>query len=374
MRNLVVFGTQTSPFAQPRAAFQSVVIDQVPLRCGIVHTDAPGFDPRAPENRHRVLVRVKSFSCNYRDKGCCFSLQAFPAHRFSAIGSEFGAEVVAVGPEVERLRPGDRVISNHHYTGGTRREGYREGVVSNQSSREYQVFHERKLLAMPANMPFEVAGAFSINAQTAYGMVRRMGVRPGDRVLVTSAKSNTSLFIIGALRKHGVSVYASTSSAAFAPRIAELGVEETILLEGGGECFRESEAVDEVAARIGGFDHVFDPFYDVHLEKSIEVLAPFGKYITCGLVGQNPNSTRASGLRRATRWDQVMLNCSIKNLSIIGNCIGLDEDLEQALADYGDGLYDTVIDSVYTGDEAGAFLDRTFNDRDRFGKVVFRYN
>jgi hypothetical protein len=33
-----------------------------------------------------------------------------------------------------------------------------------------------------------------------------------------------------------------------------------------------------------------------------------------------------------------------------------------------------AVDSVYSGREVGAFLDRTYNARDRFGKVIYQYD
>ncbi len=63
----------------------------------------------------------------------------------------------------------------------------------------------------------------------------------------------------------------------------------------------------------------------------------------------------------------------MKNLSIVGNCIGLSDGLERALSDYAAGALLVVTDSVFTGDDVAPFLNRTFNDRERFGKVVYAY-
>jgi hypothetical protein len=54
--------------------------------------------------------------------------------------------------------------------------------------------------------------------------------------------------------------------------------------------------------------------------------------------------------------------------------LGLKEDLEGALADYAQGRFRFALDSVYGGDDAHGFLRRTYSDRTRFGKVVFKYS
>lgn len=64
----------------------------------------------------------------------------------------------------------------------------------------------------------------------------------------------------------------------------------------------------------------------------------------------------------------------IQNLSLIGNCLGTRSDLERASVDYADRRLACTVDSVFTDDDTLPFLDRTFNDRERFGKVVFRYS
>lgn len=373
MKSLVVFGAQPASWLGGTQAPQSVTVDGITVGCGVVRTNRMPFDRTDPANARMVRIRVRALSCNYRDKGIVFGLRAVPSNRFTAIGSEFVAEVVGVGPEVVGLAPGDRVVPDQHYTGkGIDDEGVAEGVITNQGSREYQTYHFKRLVRVPDAMPSEVAAGFSLNAQTAYSMVRRLGVERGMKVLVTAAGSNTSLFLIGALRARDAEVYVTTSTERFVPRLEALGVAGVLRVDRGEHGFRKDDRVTAFARDLGGFDHVADPFYDLHLEKAVELLKPFGKYITCGLAGQNPNSKRAAGVEPVAA-NRVMTLVILKNLSIVGNCIGVHDDLRLALKDYSDGRLRTVVDSVHGETESRAFLDRTFNDRERFGKVVFRY-
>jgi hypothetical protein len=64
----------------------------------------------------------------------------------------------------------------------------------------------------------------------------------------------------------------------------------------------------------------------------------------------------------------------VKNLTIVGNCLGLGDDLLHAVADFDAGRFSAVTDSEFGGSQTAEFLDRTFNDRRRFGKVIFRYD
>ncbi|HYH82606.1 MAG TPA: zinc-binding alcohol dehydrogenase family protein [Longimicrobium sp.] len=372
MNNLVVFGGHSAvPGATP---IPHVRIDGAVVGCGVVPAAEPAFRAASPDDGGRVLVEVRAFSCNYRDKTFCRAISALDAGRFSTVGSEFMGVVREVGHAVSTLRPGDRVITNQHYEGVTRgADGVRHGVVSNQASRRWHVLPEQKLRRIPDRMSDEVGGGFGLNAQTAYSMIRRAGLAPGARVLVTSATSNTSLALIGGLLARGLEVYAATTSPGWVPRLRETGVRDVLAAPRAEGGFRCGDAADRFARAVGGFDCVMDPFFDLHLEKALQLMNPFGTYVTCGLFGQNPDAARDSGTDAPMDVRPVLQSAIARNLSIVGNCIGLAGDLDQAIADFESGALRPLVDRSYGGDDAAGFLERTYNDPQRFGKVVFHY-
>ena len=96
-------------------------------------------------------------------------------------------------------------MGDNHYIGGYRTAaGVREGVPTNAAASEFEVFHPTKLIRLPPEMSYEAAAAFSLGAQTAYSMARKLELAPGMNILVTAAKSNTALFSISVLRACGV--------------------------------------------------------------------------------------------------------------------------------------------------------------------------
>lgn len=72
-------------------------------------------------------------------------------------------------------------------------------------------------------MPDVVAAAFSLGAQTAYSLVRKLNLASGENVLITSARSNTALFAIRALRRYSVNVYATSTSPQFVTELQGMG-------------------------------------------------------------------------------------------------------------------------------------------------------
>jgi NADPH:quinone reductase-like Zn-dependent oxidoreductase len=364
LRNLAVF-TKAAVVGQP---FQSTGIEGIEVRSAIVETDAPDFD-RADEP-HNVLVRVKAFSCNYRDKALTLRAATSELDGFYVLGSEFVGEVLAVGVGVTDLRPGDRVIGNNAYP-DSGVEGVVAGVPTNHASREIQVLHRVKLARIPDTMPDDVAAGFSIGGQTTYSMVRRIAVKAGDPVLVTAAKSNTSLFAIAALRRVNADIYALSTSGRFADRLTGLGISALIVVDPVREQLADNPAIRAIAGRTGGFAGVIDPYADLYLPHMPAIMAMGGRYTTCGFYNQYLAMVGKEAPQPPVPIGAALGLVMIKNLSIIGNCIGSADDLERALADYQAGLLPVAVDSQFRGAESGAFLDRTYNAADRFGKVIY---
>jgi NADPH:quinone reductase-like Zn-dependent oxidoreductase len=364
MRNVAICGRGAPALAGAADHFDTLEIEGVSVLCGLIHNDGPAFDPLAAENAGRVLVRVAAFSCNYRDKGIVLGMALKGGDSsYMAVGSELVGQIVEVGRDVVGLAPGDRVIGNAAFPG--ERGGAPGGLTTNHASREYLVLHAAKVMKIPSEMSDEVAAGFSVGAQTTYGMIRRLALRPGANVLVTAASSNTSLFAISALARHGANVYATTTRPRHEAELARLGLRELVPLS----C---ADRLVEIAKYLGGFDAIVDPFCDVHFPRLSRTLAPGGRYITCGIHDQ---TEKLLGRARPEPWDpqKLIFGLIFGNVELMGNCLGSSQDLADAIADWRADRLDVVVDSVWSGREVGGFFRRTFADPDRFGKVVYRY-
>ena len=120
-------------------------------------------------------------------------------------------------------------------------------------------------------------------------------------------------------------------------------------------------------------DAALDPFYGLHVALATEVLSPGGRYVTCSFAGQNEYSA-VQAAAEPLDTHRILRTAMFRNLSLNGNCIGTHDDLSRALTDYHRGKLSAVIDRVYHGGHSvRAFVDRTFNAYDRFGKVVYLY-
>ncbi len=350
MKCAVVLNNGTANHAE-----RQVGINGVNLTVDLLEVDTPTFDPLMQPDL--VWIRIKGFSCNYRDKALMLMAAQGEKAGYYVIGSEFVGEVIAVGTNVNTLKPGDRVIGNNSWPNTL--DGQLGGVPTNHASKEYQAFRPTQLVRIPDQMPNADAAAFSIGAQTIYSMIRKLNLPDGARVLVTAAKSNTALFAIKALQQRNVEIYAVSTSDRFGEHLRELGVTQVFVVD----------LTQNLYEQIGhSFDYIIDPFSDIYLPRLNSVLGWDATYITCGSQVQG----RVSNMPQDNLWD-TMSTIMLKNISLIGNCLGTSDDLIHALEDYTTGSFRPIIDSVFTAEQVIDFIDRTYNAPDRFGKVVLLY-
>jgi NADPH:quinone reductase-like Zn-dependent oxidoreductase len=353
--------------APTSSAQHSINIDGIFVPVSVGESPQPVFDERRLVNSDYVLLQIDAFSCNYRDRSLIVESASKLLHAPSAVpgyfGSEFAGTIVACGASVKRWRIGDRVLPNSAYPqSGTLEEA--SGIVTNHASSGWLRVHQSRLARIPDAMTTDMAASFSLGAQTAASMIRRAEIGSAEKVLVTSARSNTSLFLIAALNRLGVEVIGTSSSS-------WSDYEKAFI----GPC-----SITDLPSLVNNyqnplktkFDVIFDPFYDVNMAESIGLLRIGGRYVTCGMQNQHRLFTGSTDMVDG-EFSAAMFSVISKNLSLIGNCIGTSEDLECALDEYVVDADPVPIDSVFTPDKGGEFLDRVFNTRERFGKVVMRY-
>lgn len=375
MRNISICGSKLQHSLTLPNIVQAMQIDGIDVFCGLIHTKESEFDAKVPKNKFNVLVKKRAFSCNYRDKNLILKTAVHvPEERFYTVGSDFVGEVVALGTEVTEFQVGDRVIGNNSYP-DSGVVGLLPGIPTNNASKEYQSFHQAKLLKIPPEISDECAAAFSIGGQTTYSMIRKLDIEPGANVLVTAAKSNTSLFVINALKQHNVNLYATSTSRHFEQELKEMGVKQLIQVNPDDDDWLTSPDMLHIYQETGGFNYIIDPFFDLHIGKVISLFVPGfgGKYITCGLYEQYSQLTGNEFQYHGLQFSQILATMIVNNIYLIGNCLGTTKDLQQAIQDCATGRFPVVVDSVFTGNQIKDFFERTYNAKERFGKVIYRY-
>ncbi len=357
-------------------AFESTIMgcshffmEDINIPIGIVSQNEPDFKGET-EHKDCVMIKKDAFSCNHRDKAFILSLlRRLNENKDRSIayccpiGSEFVGKVIKVGEKIEHLKIGDKVIPLAEYPFPFNRE-INPGLPTNYASKRFQIFHKDQVLKIPTQMPDELAASITIAGHTIFNMIEKAKISNGENVLITSLKSNTSLAILSALKNRGCNIYGLSTSSGFANNFLQLGAKKV---------FTQFEELKQYLGDVKRFNVVFDPFSDLHLGKITDYMDIDSKYLTCGFSNQYETLEKRNENYEGKNIPELLVDIVSKNISIIGNCLGEKRHLEQAIDEYLKGNFDIPIDSVITGSNIAYFFDRTFNDPDRFGKVVYKY-
>lgn len=160
--------------------------------------------PESDSNRmgeDQVLVKVHATSCNPADwhfmRGTPRMVRIIaglfkPKHKI--IGSDMAGQVVAVGSQVTKFKPGDKVYSMLMRLG--------MGVFA-----EYVSVAEEHLARVPDNISLEDAGSIPMAALTAWHALVSVGkVQPGQKVLINGASGGVGTFAVQMARALGAEV------------------------------------------------------------------------------------------------------------------------------------------------------------------------
>jgi NADPH:quinone reductase-like Zn-dependent oxidoreductase len=183
--------------------------------------------------RGEVLVRVHAVSLNFRDIAMLRGRYPVP-HRKGLIPTSDGAgEVVEVGADVDDFKVADRVMGIFHprWYGGrmppnVSRFGY--GSEIDGWLVERKVLSQESLVRVPDGLSYEEASALPCAALTAWSaLTLGTAIRSGHTVL-TQGTGGVSIFALQLAKATGASVISTTSGAAKADRLRDLGADEVV--------------------------------------------------------------------------------------------------------------------------------------------------
>ena len=252
-------------------------------------------DTPAPKpGRGQILVRMRAASLNYRDLNVATGRAArgtLPANLVPL--SDGAGEVVEIGPDVTRVRPGDRVagLFMQNWLGGdiepfhvdSSRGGSIDGVLA-----EYVVFEQDGVVKLPPHLSFEEGATLPCAGVTAWNaLYAGRPLKAGDSVLILGT-GGVSVFALQFAHAAGARVIATSSSDAKLAKALGLGASDGINYRDHPEWQERVQALTNGR----GVDHVVEVGGAGTLPRSVEAARIGGQVHLIGvLTGGEINPT-----------------------------------------------------------------------------------
>jgi NADPH:quinone reductase-like Zn-dependent oxidoreductase len=307
----------------------------------------------------QALIRVRTASLNFRDlmtvKGIYNPKQPLPLIPCS----DGAGEVVAVGPGVSRVKPGDRVmgIFAQKWLGGTpgRAElrstlgGPLDGMLAEQVALD-----EEGLVHVPGSLSNEEAATLPCAAVTAWNaLMTEGGLQAGETVLIQGT-GGVSLFALQFARLAGARVLVTSSSDAKLQRALQLGASDGINYKTTPDWDRRARELTGGA----GVDHVVEVGGAGTLARSINAVRMNGRVSVIGVL---------SGT--ATQLDVVPI--LMQRVRLQGILVGPRDSFEAMNRAVALHQLRPVVDRVFPLTEAAAAF-RHMESGSHFGKICIR--
>ncbi|MBT2582656.1 zinc-binding dehydrogenase [Planococcus sp. ISL-109] len=238
--------------------------------------------PKAKDNE--VLIKVEAISVNFADiKARIGQYHGVAANQPFTPGLDCAGVIEEVGSAVVGLSVGERVSA----------------FPSSGSYAEYVVASDQLVYKIPETVSFEEAAASLTVGITAFNVLHKVArVQPGESLLIHAAAGGIGTTAIQLAKLAGVSkIYGTVGSGEKMELVTQLGARPIN--------YREENFVDVLSEWTGGkgVDVILDTIAGENFERSLEVLAPFGRIVSFGHAneGSVPGNVKTDELHSSCR-------------------------------------------------------------------------
>lgn len=314
-----------------------------------------------------VLVRLHAAALNHldvyaRSGGNRVRVGPFP----HILGSDMAGEVAALGPGVESVKAGQRVVVDYVIKCGKcdfcvlgRDELCRRvvnmGIHVAGSYAQYVKAPFPNVHPIPDSLSFEEAAAIPLVFHTAWHcLVTRAALNPGETVLINAAGSGVGSAGIQIARAFHCRVLVTAGSDAKIDRAKSLGAEAGVNYT---STLAFSKAIQDMTSG-EGVDIVFDSVGAPVWEESFTSMKIGGRFVTCGVTAGHVASLHLGRL-------------FTRGLTVMGSGGRSRQEFVDFMRLVHRGALRGVVGRVFPLEEAGA-AHKLMEDRDFFGKIVLR--
>ena len=311
----------------------------------------------------QVLVRLRAAALNRVDVLVRQGWQGLNLALPHILGADGAGEIAALGEGVQGWEVGDRVVINANLGCGECdfclagednrcRNWHLLGETLPGTYADFILLPPKQLFRLPDSFDLHAAAAASLVYQTAWhSLIKRGGLRPGERVLIVGASGGVNTASIQIAKLTGASVIAVGSNAQKLELAESLGADTLIDRSQTPNWAKEvykltnKEGVDLVVDNVGTtFPH------------SLRTLRKGGRLLTVGNTG-------------GAQFEIDNRYIFAKHLSIIGSTMGTLKDFAEVMSLVVAGKLQPVLDKTFALREAKLAHER-LEANEQLGKIT----
>ncbi|KAM3512494.1 hypothetical protein MY11210_003837 [Beauveria gryllotalpidicola] len=319
-----------------------------------------------PPGDSQVLVKLEAASLNFRDVIIPLGKYPFAAKKNVVPGSDGAGTVLAVGKQVTRFKPGDKVMTlfnQEHIGGPVDAVNVTSGLggAMDGTFRGIGAFNEQGLVHRPSALSAAEAATLPCAALTAWNALYGQAdaqITAGQWVL-TQGTGGVSIAALQFAKAAGARVIATTGSTDKAAALAKLGADHVLNYKATPDWgVRAREITGGV-----GVDHVIEVAGPTSMRQSIKAIKMAGVITIIGFVG-------GRGGEKEPGFLECLSNLFTARGVLVGNRVQL-EDMCRAIDANAERLR-PVIDSNVFGLEQLKEAYEYLQSGKHFGKVCIK--
>ena len=333
-------------------------------------------DISIPEPKsNEVIIKIKVAALNYDDIwGMRGKPLAIPLPHIS--GTDAAGEVTAIGSDVKNIKVGDRVVSHGNMscrvcqacTDGREFDCRKRSIWGFETGPlwggycEFTHLPEINVVKIPKGVSYDQAAAASMTLLTSWHMlIGRAKIQPGQIVLIMGGSSGVGNYGIQIAKLFECTVIA-TASLDKLDKLLELGADFAVdhrKEDWHKEVRTITKKIPKQLGDVLGVDIIFEHIGGSHWNKELTLLNYGGTIVTTGAT---------TGYDTKTDLRHIFF----KGINILGSTQGTRAELEQGLYWMSQGKIKSIIDSVYSLENAAEAHTKMLKGKGLFGKILIK--
>lgn len=314
--------------------------------------EQPDLSPR----RGEALDELRAASLNFID--VAVATGAYPGPTFPLVPVADGAgEVVAVGEEVDTVKPGDRVIIHPKalWVAGrptARTARIMRGVNLPGALRELAAVSADTLVKAPGHLSWQQAATLPIAATTAWNALVTADIGPGSTVVLLGT-GGVSIYALQLAKARGASIVIASSSDEKLARAQALGADHLVN-------YRANPAWDQAVMDLTGgvgADLVLETAGVQTFARSMAAVRQGGTIFTVGFV-------------TGTVGEIDLMPIIAKSIRVQGSNTGSAADLADAVKAVAAHRIEPVVDKTYVLEDVREAYQALAGGGSHFGKLA----